>query len=104
MARRGRLVIIGPDAVKGQRFHERGLISTELLYAIRAHGKRQGPDGIDRSHCHLWNCNGDDVVSQAKAAGWTDVTEFPINELPTRFPEVPVISLAGWQFAVSADA
>lgn len=98
MAPGGRLVVIGPDAVKGQRFFERGQIPAELLAAIRAHGE---PNGNDRASCHLWDCTGDAVVAQAAKAGWT-AEEFPIAQLPDRLPEVPVIDLSGWQFAVTA--
>lgn len=102
MAPRGRLIVIGPDVVRGKEHYARGLIDADLLYRMGSHGEVGGPDGRDRSHCHLWDCTGADVVSQVRDAGWPRVAEFSITDLPTLYPEVPVISLATWQFAVTA--
>jgi hypothetical protein len=101
MAPGGRLMVVGPDAAKGEAWHAAGRIGDDLLYAIRAHGE---PDGTDRTGCHLWDCTGDAVLKQAELAGWSGVEEFPLGELPSRYPEVPVISLVEWQFAVTAHA
>lgn len=98
----GRLMVVGPDAAKGQAWYDAGRINADLLYAIKAHGDPTGPDGADRAHCHLWDCTGAAVVELATAAGWSAVEEFPLGQLPTRFPDVPVIALDEWQFAVVA--
>lgn len=102
MAPKGRLIVIGPDVEKGRALHARGQISDDLLYRIGAHGERTGPGGVDRSHCHLWDCTAEGVLSQVRQAGWPRAAEFPITDLPTLYPDIPVISLAEWQFAVTA--
>lgn len=101
MAPDGRLMVVGPDAAKGKAWHAAGRINDDLLYAIHAHGDA---DGNDRIGCHLWDCTGDAVVEQARKAGWLGVEEFPLGQLPSRFPQVPVIALEEWQFAVTAHA
>lgn len=98
----GRLLVVGPDVAKGREWFACGRISADLLYRIGKQGDPTGPGGADRSHCHLWDCTGSAVVDQATAAGWGQVEEFPLGQLPTRYPDIPVISLEEWQFAVVA--
>lgn len=102
MAPKGRLIVIGPDVEKGRALHARGRINDDLLYRIGAHGERTGPGGVDRSHCHLWDCTAEGVLAQIREAGWPRAAEFPIAALPALYPDIPVISLAEWQFAVTA--
>ena len=97
----GTIVIVGPDAVKGQRWYDQGRIPRFLLDAIKAHGE---PIGNNRGNCHMWDCTGEAVVQQLLDAGFTDAEEFPLGELPRRFSKIPVISLDEWQFAASAKA
>lgn len=97
----GRIVVIGPDAVKTQERYERGELSEALRDATLTHGDAIGNDRIG---CHLWDCTGDAVVRQLDDAGWFDALEFPLGELPQRFPGVPVIDLGEWQFAATATA
>jgi hypothetical protein len=100
MAPAGRIMVVGPDSVKGQEWFDAGRIGADLLYAIKAHGD---PLGNDRSHCHLWDCTDTAVVDLLTEAGWSDPAEFPLGELPARYPDIPVIALAEWQFAVTAS-
>lgn len=99
MATDGALIVVGPDVGKGRAWFEQGRIGDDLLFAMGRHGD---PDGDDRADCHLWDCTGARVVEMLADAGWAHVEEFPLGELPQRFPEVPVIDLAEWQFAVVA--
>jgi hypothetical protein len=104
MAPGGRLVVVGPDARKGEQWHGAGKLSAEMLAAIKAHGSIPEDQPHARGAVHLWDCTGQAVVDLANAAGWVGVREFPIREMPRVTPGVPVISDAGWQFAVLAYA
>jgi len=100
MAPEGRLLVVGPDIEKGRRMHAANQIPDDMLYAIGAHGD---PDGNNRTGCHLWDCSGEAVVAQAVKAGWA-AEEFPLGQMPALYPDIPVISLAEWQFAVVGHA
>lgn len=100
----GRVVVIGPDVDKGQEWYEHGRIGEALRARIGAWNVPAGRPGRDRGDCHLWGCTGTAVVDQLTEAGWGEPAEFPIGELPARFPEVPIIDLSGWQFAATATA
>lgn len=104
MAPSGRLVVVGPDAEKGQQWHAKGMLDKAFLATIKAHGTVPEGDPHARGAVHLWDCTGHDVVDLALAAGWPVVREFPIREMPRLTPGIPVISDAGWQFSVLAYA
>lgn len=104
MAPGGRLTIVGPDVNKARQWHGAGQITRELLEACEAHGEVDPDQPHARGAVHLWDCTAQQVVDLANAAGWTRAQEFPIREMRRVVPGVPVISDAGWQFAVVATA
>lgn len=102
MQHRGRIVVVGPDINKGRAMHERGRLPDHLMAAIGAHGKCDENDPANRGGVHMWNCSGEAVVQQLIDAEWSEPHEFSISQLPQQFPEVPIIDLSAWQFAVTA--
>lgn len=95
----GRIVVVGPDVDKGREMHARGRIPDHLMAAIGAHGEY---DPVNRGGVHMWDCSGAAVVGQLADSGWSEPGEFPIGQLPRRYPAVPVIDLGAWQFAATA--
>lgn len=99
MAPDGHVMIVGPDAVKGWEWYSAGRLDAGLMHAIRKHGE---PQGDYRGGCHMWDCTGEAVVAQLTEAGWADAEEFPLHEMPDRYPEIPMINAGEWQFAATA--
>lgn len=95
MAPGGRLYIVGPDTERGDAYCRAGAITAEFRRQIGKHENTSGP-GMS----HLWDCTPGEVLRQCRAAGWRHIVERPIQDLPVH--DVPVISLAGWQFFVTA--
>lgn len=100
----GQLVIVGPDAIKGQTWFDQGRIPKSLLTTIKAHGSIPDNDPNNRAGVHLWDCSGDAVVQQCQDAGFESVTEIPLGSLSRTLPDVPIIDASEWQFCVVATS
>lgn len=98
----GQLVIVGPDAVKGQTWFDEGRLPKELLSAIKKHGSIPEDNPNNRAGVHLWDCSGAAVVQQCQDAGWISALEIPLGKLANTLPDVPIIDATEWQFCVIA--
>jgi len=93
----GQIVVVSPDVHKAISLHEGGLLSDDLLRAIRAHGLREGNDV---SHVHEWNCHESAVRTLLEEAGFTRIANLDWTDFGRL--HIPVISDAAWQFALIA--
>src|SRR6266511_684156 len=95
MAPGGQVMVVGPDVERGQAQHQSGEIDDGLWRVMRAGAGAQRWDG-DR---HLWDCEPRMLERILCEAGWSDVREVPIDEVPGFWP---VVSRVTWQCAVGA--
>lgn len=96
MATGGQVMVVGPDVVRGRAMHSAGLISDDLLEIMGAGagGHRWSGD------VHHWDCEPVLVQRLLIEAGWRNVVEVPIEDVPGFWP---VVARVDWQCAVGAS-
>ena len=91
----GQVMVVGPDCVRAQAMVRAGELDTHALDLVRHGGGRWVGDE------HRWECEPGTIRSLLAGAGWSQVTEVPIVDVPDVWP---VVSRIGWQCAVGAVA
>jgi hypothetical protein len=90
---RTELAVVGPDCDRAAQMFRDGKLDTEDLRLIREGGDRWEGDR------HLWRSTEFLTLRSLRIAGWTAQ---PVTPLELACKGWPVVSLAGWQFAILA--
>jgi predicted SAM-dependent methyltransferase/SAM-dependent methyltransferase len=91
----GQIMVVGPDVDRGRQLHADGLVGDELWEVMRAGaGAKRWPGDT-----HEWDCEPRTLARMLQQAGWSDIAEVPINEVPGSWP---VVARVEWQCAVGA--
>ena len=97
MAPGGQIMVVGPDVIRGAVMADAGQLEDWVTLDLLKFGGRRWPGDE-----HRWQCDPLVLADMLKEAGWVDVVELSIADVPELWPVVD--RGPAWQCAVQAVA
>lgn len=90
----GQIMIVGPDVKLAEKLQSEGYVLEVPLEQLRHGAGRWAGDE------HMWECTASGIIALLRAAGWKDIENVGIENVPSFWP----VAVRGprWQCAVSA--